>query len=61
VVYDTNGRLVRTLVDENRDFGTHEVAWDGRNDAGITVGSGVYFYRLTAGKHTESKKMVLLK
>ena len=61
VVYDANGRLVRTLIDENRGFGTHEVAWDGRDDAGAVVGSGVYFYRLTAGKHTESKKMVLVK
>jgi FlgD Ig-like domain len=61
VVYDANGKQVRTLVDEDRDFGTHEVAWDGRDDAGAVVGSGVYFYRLTAGKHSESKKMVLLK
>ncbi len=61
VVYDASGRMVRTLVDANRDFGTHEVAWDGRDDEGAVVGSGVYFYRLTAGKHSESKKMVLLK
>jgi hypothetical protein len=60
-VYDANGRLVRTLVDETRGAGSHDVQWDGRDDAGVTVGSGVYFYRMTAGKHTESKKMVMLK
>jgi hypothetical protein len=60
-VYDANGRLVRTLASGVRDAGTHDVTWDGRDSAGLTVGSGVYFYRLTSGKHSESKKMVLLK
>ncbi len=60
-VYDASGSLVRTLVDEVRPLGTHDVQWDGRDDSGSTVGSGVYFYRITAGKYSESKKMVLLK
>jgi hypothetical protein len=60
-IYDTNGQLVRTLVNEVEGYGAHEVTWDGRDDNGATVGSGVYFYRLHAGKLTESKKMVLLK
>jgi hypothetical protein len=60
-VYDANGQLVRTLVDETRPLGNNEVAWDGRSDAGLPVGSGVYFYRLTAGKFSEARKMVLLK
>jgi len=60
-IYDTNGYLVRTLVDEVEGYGAHEVTWDGRDDDGAAMGSGVYFYRLRAGKHTESKKMVLLK
>ena len=60
-IYDANGRLVRTLVNEVEGYGAHEVTWDGRDDNGATVGSGVYFYRLQAGKLTESKKMVLLK
>jgi hypothetical protein len=60
-VYDANGQLVRTLVDEVRPVGKNEATWDGRNEAGATVGSGVYFYRLDAGKFSESKKMVLLK
>jgi FlgD Ig-like domain len=60
-IYDTNGHLVRTLLNEVQSYGAHEVTWDGRDDNGATMGSGVYFYRLRAGKLTESKKMVLLK
>ena len=60
-VYDAAGRLVRTLVNETRGAGAHDVQWDGRDDAGVTVGSGVYFYRLSAGSFTESRKMVMLK
>jgi hypothetical protein len=60
-VYDAGGRLVRTLVDGVRASGTHDATWDGRDDNGAAVGSGVYFYRFTAGKFSESKKMVLLK
>ena len=60
-IFDTSGRLVRTLLNDVRGFGKNEVSWDGKNNAGATVGSGVYFYRLTAGKFSESKKMVLLK
>ena len=60
-VYDASGKLVRTLVNEVRGTGAHQVTWDGRNNAGATVSSGVYFYRLTAGSFTESRKMVMLK
>jgi hypothetical protein len=60
-VYDANGQLVRTLIDGVRVDGTHDATWDGRDNSGAAVGSGVYFYRLTAGKFSESKKMVLLK
>ena len=60
-IYAADGALVRMLVDEARDRGTHNVSWDGRDSAGNPVGSGVYFYRLTAGKFSDSRKMVLLK
>ncbi len=61
-VYDVAGQLVRTLLDEDRPSGeVHRVTWDGRNDAGDTVSSGVYFYRLVASDFTQTKKMVLLK
>jgi hypothetical protein len=60
-IYAANGALVRMLVDEVRPRGTHDITWDGRDMAGNPVGSGVYFYRLTAGKFSDSRKMVLLK
>jgi hypothetical protein len=61
-VYNVTGQLVRTLVNEERAPGTvHQVAWDGRNDAGQSVSSGVYFYKLVTSDATQTKKMVLLK
>ncbi|HEU4929639.1 MAG TPA: PA domain-containing protein, partial [Candidatus Krumholzibacteria bacterium] len=60
-IYSASGALVRMLVDETRERGSHDVSWDGRDSAGNPVSSGVYFYRLTAGKFSDSRKMVLLK
>jgi hypothetical protein len=61
-VYDVDGRLVRTLVDTAQGPGTFSVPWDGRNDDGGWVASGVYFYRLTAaGLGVQTKKMVFVK
>jgi hypothetical protein len=60
-VYDSSGKLVRTLVTETRGVGPHEVEWDGTDNMGNRVGSGVYFYRLDAGKFQQSRKMLLLK
>jgi hypothetical protein len=60
-VYDPAGRNVTRLVDAVQAKGSHEAGWNGRNGAGAMVGSGVYFYRLTAGKETLTKKLVLLR
>ncbi len=61
-VYDVSGQLVRTLLEGDRAPGElHRVSWDGRNDAGQSVSSGVYFYRLVASDFTQTRKMVLLK
>ncbi len=60
-VYDASGRLVRTLVGERREAGRHEEVWDGKDDGGRAVASGVYFYRLTAGRFTSTRKMVLFR
>ncbi len=59
-VYDVRGRLVRTLVDASQSAGPHAVTWDGRDDGGRPAASGVYFYRLDAGRSVLSKKMVLV-
>lgn len=61
VVYDVSGRRVRVLASGPATAGYHEVTWDGRDDAGRAVASGVYFYQLRAGDTVETKKMVLLK
>jgi hypothetical protein len=61
-IYNLSGRLVRVLVpDVWHDPGRHEVRWDGRDEAGAAVGSGVYFYRLEAGGRVLESRMVLLK
>jgi flagellar hook assembly protein FlgD len=52
---------VRVLVGGEQGAGKHVVEWDGRNDAGEAVGSGVYFYRLEAAQFVDTRKMVLLK
>lgn len=60
-IYDVAGRQVRELVNERRERGAYRVVWDGRNDTGTTVSSGVYFYKLVAGSFTDTKKMTILK
>lgn len=60
-VFDNLGRSVRTLVNQRQSSGSYVVTWDGRNDVGETVASGTYFYRLTAGQFSESRKMLLVR
>jgi len=60
-IYNVLGQRVRTLVDGQKDVGVHRAAWDGHNRYGTPVGNGVYFYRLQAGEHTETRKMVLVR
>jgi len=60
-IYDVTGRPVRTLLDEWRPAGEQQVGWDGRNNNGMMVPSGVYFVRLTADGFAATKKMLLLK
>ena len=60
-IYSVRGERVRVLVDEEKAPGTHQATWDGRDDNGVMVGSGVYFYSLRAGTYQTSRRMVLLK
>lgn len=60
-IYNTTGQLVRTLVDQTQASGTYEVQWDGRNNHGQPVSSGLYFYRLEAEHISQTRRMLLLK
>jgi hypothetical protein len=60
-VYNVAGQLVKTLVNDYREAKVHSVVWDGTNDSGRKVTSGVYFYSITSGDFKDHKKMVLLK
>jgi uncharacterized repeat protein (TIGR01451 family) len=61
-VFDTRGRLVRTLLsNEAMAVGNHSVTWNGTDDSRNPVASGVYFYEMRGGKYTSVKKMILLK
>ena len=55
------GQNVRTIINENQVAGKHELIWDGTDQSGRAVASGIYFYQISSGGFTESKKMIMLK
>lgn len=61
VVYNTLGMLVKTLVSGNVAPGIHLAEWDGTNNNGISMASGIYFVNLQAGQFNQTRKMVLLR
>lgn len=60
-VYDITGKLVKTLVNEVKDVSWYKVKWDGKDNSGNNVSSGVYFYKLSASGYESSLKMTYLK
>ena len=60
-IFNAAGRLVRTLVDQPHTPGAYTVRWNGQDDAGRRLGSGVYFYEIQAAGFHDSRKLVLLK
>ena len=60
-IYNVLGQQVAVLVDEMRQAGTHAVVWDGRDERGIAVGSGLYFARLEAGGTAHTRKLLLVR
>ena len=60
-IHDLRGCRLRAFTLDCQDPGSHTVTWDGRNQAGDAVASGVYFYRIQAGPDVVSRKMVLLR
>lgn len=61
VIYNLNGQKIKELIRQRLNAGYYEAIWDGTDDDGVKVSSGIYFYRLKAGKFESVKKMVLIK
>ena len=60
-VYDITGSLVKTLVNGSLEAGSHSIIWDGKDNSGSEVSSGIYFYRLTHSGGENVRRMTLLK
>ena len=60
-VYDVNGKIVKEFINTSMQLGNYKVVWDGTNQSGVLVGSGIYFYRIKAGSFIASQKMIFLK
>jgi flagellar hook assembly protein FlgD len=60
-VYNILGQLVKTLVDEEAHGGQHKLHWDGRNNQGMLVSTGVFIVRLEAKNNIAVKKLLLIK
>ena len=60
-IFDITGKLVKTLITRKQSAGQAVVQWNGQNDTGIPLPSGVYFYRLSSADFTATRKIVLLK
>ncbi|MFA7056578.1 MAG: choice-of-anchor J domain-containing protein, partial [Candidatus Cloacimonadales bacterium] len=60
-IYNIKGQKVKTLLNEHREAGTHNIVWNGTDDNNKNVSSGVYFYKIKNGKFTSTKKMILMK
>ena len=60
-VYDLRGREVRALVDESKEAGFYTVIWDGKDNTGRAVGSGIYFCRMAKGDFVGTKRMLLVR
>ena len=60
-IYDVSGKCVARLVDKEQEKGSYTVAWNGKDETGNSMASGIYLYRLSAGNQTIAKKMVLLR
>jgi hypothetical protein len=61
IIYDLTGREIRTLVDEIKAPGFYSATWDGRDDTGAAVSSGIYLYRLICGDFEKTGKMALVR
>jgi len=61
MIYDAAGRTIGNLADRDQPAGHHSLEWNGRDNLGKPVASGIYFCRLQAGKEMRSRKIVLIR
>ena len=60
-VYNMAGQKIKSLVNTSKEAGYHQLQWDGTNDMGVQVSSGMYLYRIDAGNFNETRKMLLMR
>jgi flagellar hook assembly protein FlgD len=60
-IFNVKGQKVKTLLNESKNVGEHLVHWNGTDEQNKSVSSGVYFYKMKAGKFVQTKKMILMK
>ena len=60
-IYDVQGRLVKSLVNQNQDAGIYQTNWNAKNEQGVSMPAGMYFYTIQTEKFKDTKKMILLK
>jgi len=60
-IYNVQGHLIKNLIDAEKEAGYYTIMWDGKNDDGRSVSSGVYLYKVEAGRYNSTKQMILLK
>ena len=60
-VYNVLGQKVKTLVNKKQNAGLHIATWDGTNEQGVRLASGIYFYKLKTPNFTRTMKMIMLK
>jgi flagellar hook assembly protein FlgD len=61
VVYDINGREIRSLFDGMKESGQYSISWDALDNYGNPVSAGVYLYHIQTDRFSQSRKMILLK
>lgn len=60
-IYNQKGQKVRTMINDTMPSGEHRIHWNGTDDSGRNVASGLYFYRMKSGKYSATRKMILMK
>lgn len=60
-IYNLKGQLVKNLVNDVKPAGNHVIVWNGKDNNGNSVSSGLYYYKMTAGKYSSTKKMIMMK